>query len=81
MKAHWSEIAFIGLVVVLMAIIGFLIKFGIDKLDRTIDGMELRIRSLEVGIAHATNDRFTRHDADKLERELKEWSNNRFIKK
>ena len=31
--------------------------------------------------APATNDRFTRHDADKLERELKEWSNNRFIKK
>jgi hypothetical protein len=81
MKAHWSEIAFKSLVVVLMAIIGFLIKFGIDKLDRTIEGMELRIRSLEVGVAPATEDRFTRSDAEKLERDLKEWTNNRFVKK
>jgi hypothetical protein len=81
MKTHWLDTVFKSLIVVLMTIIGFLIKFGVDKLDRTMEGMELRIRALEVGVAPATEDRFTRSDAEKLERDLKEWTNNRFVKK
>lgn len=81
MKVHWSDLLFKSIIVVLMTIIGFLIKFGVDKLDRTIEGMELRIRSLEVGVSPATGDRFTRQDADRLEKDIKEWADNRFVKK
>jgi hypothetical protein len=55
-----------------------------DATVKLYEGLELRIRSLEVGIAPATEDRITRTEwnAEKqqLVLELKEWADNKFKK-